>query len=87
MMMFFAEKGNTKAMDTIAKVQRYYHQRVKVVKGRKVPIGTEGICFWMGEYDNSKYDDPWGIYTATHIGIRDDDANVYWTSLNNVELA
>jgi len=71
----------------VDEVRMYYHKRVTVVKGRKVPHGTTGECFWMQSYDNSKYGDPWGIYTTVRIGIRDDDGNVYWTSLDNVELA
>ena len=86
MAMFMAERGNTRALGDINIVRNYYHQRVKVVKGRKVPHGTEGECFWMGEYDNSKYGDPWGIYTTIRIGIKNDSGEVFWTSLNNVEL-
>lgn len=81
-----AARGNMRALGLISDVQKYYHKTVKVVKGRKVPIGTVGECFWMCSYDNSKYGDPWGIYTTVRIGIKDDDGNVYWTSLNNVEV-
>ena len=80
-------KGDLRACGLITDVKTYYHKRVKVVKGRKVPHGTEGECFWMGSYDNSKYGDPWGIYTTIRIGIKDDNGVVYWTSLDNVELA
>jgi hypothetical protein len=81
-----AARGNMRALGLISDVQKYYHKTVKVVKGRKVPIGTVGECFWMGGYDNSKYGDPWGIYTTVRIGIKDDDGNVYWTALDNVEV-
>ena len=82
-----AVRGNLKAVSLIADVKMYYHKQVKVVKGRKVPIGTMGECFWMGSYDHSKYGDPWGIYTSVRIGIKDSDGNVFWTSLENVKLA
>lgn len=85
MSMYFAERENLRACSLISKVRDYYHKQVKVVKGRKVPIGTTGECFWMNSYDNSKYGDPWGIYTTIRIGIKDDAGNVYWTSLDNVE--
>lgn len=71
----------------IADVIKFYHKTVKVVKGRKVPIGTSGECFWMGMTDYSKYGDPWGIYTKVRVGLRDKDDNVYWTSVDNIELA
>jgi hypothetical protein len=46
--------------------------RVRVVKGRKVPNGTEGECFWVGE---TQY--------GTRIGIRDDAGTVHWTAATN----
>lgn len=81
-----ALRGNMRAGALIGYVKEFYHKRVKVVKGRKVPIGTEGECFWMGSYDNSKYGDPWGIYTNIRVGIKDDNGEVYWTSVNNIEV-
>jgi len=81
-----ASTGNYKAVALINDVKKFYHKMVRVVKGRKVPHGTFGECFWMGSYDNSKYGDPWGIYTSVRIGIKDTDGNVYWTALNNVEI-
>lgn len=84
--MHMASTGNMRALGLIADVKMYYHKQVKVVKGRKVPKGTTGECFWMGSNDYSKYGDPWGIYTTVRIGIRDDEGKVWWTSLDNVEL-
>ncbi len=55
-------------------------RKVKVVKGRKVPIGTEGTCFWIG-VDG---------YGKTKLGIATSDrkvANKYvdvqWTASSN----
>lgn len=48
---------------------------LKVVRGRKVKIGTTGICFWLG---NSNF--------GQRVGIKDSDGTVYWTSIKNVEV-
>lgn len=50
--------------------------RVRVVCGRKVPIGTEGIVVWMGA----------GQY-GERVGIKDDAGTVFWTALKNVDEA
>jgi hypothetical protein len=47
---------------------------VKVVRGRKVPKGTVGVCIWIGAGD---YGPRCGLKTA--------DGEVYWTALGNVE--
>jgi hypothetical protein len=47
--------------------------RAKVVKGRKVPKGTEGVVIWVGGGD-------WG----PRVGIKDDAGTVHWTALGNV---
>jgi hypothetical protein len=48
---------------------------LKVVKGRNVPKGTTGECFWIGE---SK----WG----KRVGIKDAAGTVHWTAITNVEV-
>lgn len=87
MWRYFAQSENLTACTAISLVRQFYNKQVKVVKGRKVPIGTVGECFWMGSTDYSKYGDPWGIYTKYRCGIKDADGKVYWTSVNNIELA
>jgi hypothetical protein len=82
----FVIHGNLNAAREVAEFQKLFNKQVQVVKGRKVPIGTRGIVFWVKRYDNSKYGDPWGIYSNTRIGFKDVDGNVYFTSYNNVEL-
>jgi hypothetical protein len=47
-------------------------RRLRVVKGRKVPIGTEGLCIWLGD----------GAY-GTRVGIKDDAGTVHWTAATN----
>ena len=71
-------------------VKAFYHtygQQVKVVCGRKVPRGTVGECFWMG-YKPYGYvrPRPEEVSKALRIGIRDAAGEVYWTTLNNVEV-
>ena len=63
----------------------YYNNSVVVVKGRKVPIGTTGIVFWMrpSGYDHNYADDAEPEY---RLGIKDSSGNVYWTTTKNVEL-
>lgn len=51
---------------------------VKVVKGRKVPIGTEGTVFWIGE-------DQYSRVGAMRLGFKDAEGTTHWTALSNVE--
>lgn len=46
----------------------------RVVKGRKVPKGLVGECFWIGE---SAY--------GTRVGLKDEHGTVHWTAASNVE--
>lgn len=48
---------------------------LKVVKGRKVPVGTTGVCIWVGA----------GTY-GTRVGIKDAAGDVHWTAESNVEV-
>jgi hypothetical protein len=50
-------------------------KEIEVVKGRKIPLGTRGTVFWVGE---SKY----GGY---RVGFTDAEGNEYWTDYNNVD--
>lgn len=70
----------------ISQFREYYDKMVCVIKGRKVPIGTEGRVFWLKRYDNSKYGDPWGIYSSTRIGIKTETGVTYFTDINNVKI-
>jgi hypothetical protein len=81
----FILRGNMTAVKAISIVKKFAHKRVRVVKGRKVPKGTEGEVFWLGSYCNSPYGDSMGLYTTFRCGIRDDDGNVHWTSVDNIE--
>ena len=48
--------------------------RARVVKGRKVPVGTEGVVIWMGNGN-------WG----PRVGIKDAAGEAHWTAADNVE--
>jgi hypothetical protein len=49
-------------------------RKVKVVRGRKVPIGTVGECFYLQDGD-----------FGPRVGIKDADNQVHWTAAKNVE--
>jgi len=49
--------------------------RVQVTRGRKVPIGTEGVLFWVGSTQFGK-----------RIGFKDATDTVHWTAWGNFEF-
>lgn len=58
---------------------------VKVVKGRKVPKGTEGVVFWVGpgkaySYYAAKYGTP------DRVGFRTADGASFFTAASNLEV-
>lgn len=58
---------------------------VKVVKGRKVPVGLTGTVIWIGA--GRKYTPNYGYskhqQVADRLGIKDESGNVHWTSASN----
>jgi len=50
--------------------------RVKVFQGRKAPIGTTGIIFWIGD---NKYGE------GKRIGLEGDNGETYWVPMDDVE--
>ena len=55
---------------------------VRVVKGRKVPIGTVGTVFWQKEVNYDRYG-RW--YKAQmRIGIKNEKGDVWWLNQENV---
>ena len=82
----YALQGNFFKARLVGDFRDTYGKRVKVVRGRKVPLGTVGECFWMGATNYKKYLDYWGIGVVVRIGIRDDAGAVHWTALDNVEV-
>lgn len=51
-------------------------RRVRVVRGRKVPVGTVGLCIWRGE----------NRFGGERVGLKDDAGEVHWTDVRNVEV-
>lgn len=49
---------------------------VKVYKGRKVPVGTQGVVFWTGS-------DNWG---NTRLGIKTAEEETVWVSADHCEI-
>ena len=49
-------------------------QVVRVVKGRKVALGTEGTVFWVGE----------GKYDGYRVGMKTESGETHWTAVSNV---
>lgn len=79
-------RGNFNAATEVSDFRKTFGKKVEVVKGRKVPVGTVGMCFWVKRYNYSRYGDPWGIYSDTRIGIKTAEGEVYFTSLDNVKI-
>jgi hypothetical protein len=50
-------------------------KQVRVVKGRKVPVGVGGRCFWVGD----------GRF-GRRCGIKTSDGTTYFTAVGNVEV-
>jgi len=67
-------------------------KRVVAVKGRKVPVGTEGTCIWLGwnpfrtRYANS-YSAPREGVNEDRIGVRLDDGETVFGDKYNWEVA
>lgn len=57
---------------------------VKVIKGRKVPLGIIGEVFWEQQVNYSPYKR--GCDDVIKIGIKDAAGNVYWTYSHNCEV-
>lgn len=79
-------RGNLSACAEISDFKKFYGKRVKVVKGKKLPLGTEGKIFWLKRYGYGKYGDPWGTYSYTKVGIEKDDGERVFTYLDNIEI-
>lgn len=82
--MALARRDAFSAMSEINAYEKYLDKDVKVVKGIKVPIGTEGKVFWIGIRNYSPYRN-W-IYDQIIIGFKDANGNAYFTNKKNLEL-
>lgn len=55
---------------------------IMVVRGRKVPVGTQGECIWLGSGGGNGR----GVSFGDRVGLKDSSGTVYWTSASNVEV-
>lgn len=63
---------------------------VKVVRGRKVPVGTVGTVIWYGAGKSfgpaPRYRGGWSTTAPMRVGIKDAAGTVHWTAASNVEV-
>lgn len=78
----WVKENERKRQESYERVKRYEAltelargKRIRVTRGRKVPIGTEGVVFWHGA---SAYGD--------RVGFNDDQGETFWTAATNVEV-
>lgn len=77
------EQDNLQAATEARHHMKYFGKTVRVVKGRKVPIGATGYVFWLSRKHFSN--NAWTGF-ETRIGIRTDDGEVFFISSGNVEV-
>lgn len=58
---------------------------VRVARGRKVPVGTEGVIIWTGERSYSQWQARYGK-ADLRVGVKDANGDVHWTDAKNVDL-
>lgn len=80
--MYAVNHDNTQAAIEIEQHRRFFGQNVEVIKGRKVPIGTNGEVIYLSRkhYGQSQ----WFGY-ETYIGIIDDNGTIHYTNINNIK--
>lgn len=76
--------NSLKASDKVNSKRPAVGKRVRVVAGRKVEHGTEGVIFYAKEKNYDKYGRSWG--RELRIGFKDDSGNVFWSYGKNVEV-
>jgi hypothetical protein len=63
-----------------------YGKKVKVVRGRKVPIDTIGIIVWFDYYERGYVNSGIDPYQCIQkLGIKDNDGKMHYTYTKNVE--
>lgn len=76
------ELSYAKAMDAVLNPKMQHGQSWKVVRGRKVPIGTVGTVFWMG---NTKWGMSCGIATTNRKNEKGHFADGFFLNPDNLE--
>ena len=77
-------RENPGALMELQAFEKWLDKDVRVIKGRKVPIGTTGTVFWIGMRNYSKYGYWWDW--EVRVGIKTPEGDAYFTSENNIEL-
>lgn len=82
--MACAMRENAGALMELGAFEKYLDRKVRVVKGRKVPIGTIGTVFWIGMRNYSKYGNWWSW--EVRVGLKTEDGETFFTSEGNILL-
>ena len=72
--------GNLNAALEISQFIEMYGKEVEVVKGRKVPLGTIGIVFFVKRY-GFEY---WNSYTR--VGFKNEAGKTFFTDYHNLKI-
>lgn len=80
--MMCIARGNLEAMNEACDFIEFFHKNVKVIKGRKVPKGTQGEVVWI---KRRGYANTFSSYVTT-LGIKDKEGKMWYTNSDNVEL-
>ena len=78
------QRENPGALMELQAFEKYLDKEVRVIKGRKVPVGTTGTVFWIGMRNYSKYGYWWSW--EVRVGIKTAEGDTYFTAENNIEL-
>ena len=82
--MACAMRDNHAAMSEFYAYEKYLDKSIVIVKGRKIPIGTKGVCFYVGAVNYSKLKNWWDW--TIRIGFKTENGETFFTSERNIEL-
>lgn len=76
--LFAASCDNNNAMLEINAFKNFYGKTIKVIKGRKVPLGTCGKVFYVARKNYSSYPDRFGLNSVTILGFKDENGKSFF---------
>ena len=82
--MACAMRDNHAAMSEFYAYEKYLDKSIVIVKGRKIPIGTKGVCFYVGAVNYSKLKNWWDW--TIRIGFKTENGETFFTSERNIDL-
>ena len=82
--MACAMRDNHAAMSEFYAYEKYLDKSIVIVKGRKIPIGTKGVCFYVGAVNYSKLKNWWDW--TIRIGFKTENGETFFTSERNIAL-